>query len=542
MAEDQKKRIAIKEIIKIPLLYLAMGFFWIYFSDRLVSALVTDLEALRIVNTYKGWIYVLITGGILYLLISRQVERIRDRDSEILRSETKYRTLIQQMQLGMALYEGSPGSPVEEYSLIDVNDSHGTMIGLKREDILGHTFGSLFPGIDPDNLLKLQDTAVNGVPTRYESYQERTECFYEVIAFRPREGQLAVILNDTTKRVEAEQKLQYMADHDLLTDLYNRRYFDQQLNEIDLPENLPLTYIVGDINGIKLVNDSFGHATGDEIICRVAAVLRKYSGEEFSYRLGGDEFGILLKGKDEEDGERLTREIKAEIAQIRLGALDVSVSFGYGTKHHPEDSLAEVIKNAEDAMYSRKTYESPGVRGKTIEAIVTTLHEKNKREEEHSRRVSELCEKIGTAMNLSEDDVKQLRMVGLLHDIGKIGIPETVLNKEGSLAPEERLEIQKHPEIGYRILSTVNNLSELAEYVLAHHERIDGKGYPKGLQGDEIPLKACIIGVADAYDAMISYRTYRKSMTKEEAIQELLRCSGTQFRPECVQALIEKVL
>jgi diguanylate cyclase (GGDEF)-like protein len=542
MAEDQKKRIAIKEIIKIPLLYLAMGFFWIYFSDRLVSALVTDLEALRIVNTYKGWIYVLITGGILYLLISRQVEKIRDRDSEILRSETKYRTLIQQMQLGMALYEGSPGSPVEEYSLIDVNDSHGTMIGLKREDILGHTFGSLFPGIDPDNLLKLQDTAVNGVPTRYESYQERTECFYEVIAFRPREGQLAVILNDTTKRVEAEQKLQYMADHDLLTDLYNRRYFDQQLNEIDLPENLPLTYIVGDINGIKLVNDSFGHATGDEIICRVAAVLRKYSGEEFSYRLGGDEFGILLKGKDEEDGERLTREIKAEIAQIRLGALDVSVSFGYGTKHHPEDSLAEVIKNAEDAMYSRKTYESPGVRGKTIEAIVTTLHEKNKREEEHSRRVSELCEKIGTAMNLSEDDVKQLRMVGLLHDIGKIGIPETVLNKEGSLAPEERLEIQKHPEIGYRILSTVNNLSELAEYVLAHHERIDGKGYPKGLQGDEIPLKACIIGVADAYDAMISYRTYRKSMTKEEAIQELLRCSGTQFRPECVQALIEKVL
>lgn len=542
MFERYKKRISVKEIIKIPLLYLAMGFFWIYFSDRLVSALVTDLEALRIINTYKGWIYVLVTGVILYLLISRQVEKIRERDSEILRSETKYRTLIQQMQLGMALYEGSLGSPVEEYSLIDVNDSHGTMMGLKREDILGHTFGSLFSRIDPDNLLKLQDTAVHGAPTRYESFQERTECFYEVIAFRPREGQLAIILNDTTKRVEAEQKLQYMADHDLLTDLYNRRYFDQQLSEIDRPENLPLTYIVGDINGIKLVNDSFGHGTGDEIIRRVADAFQKSCSQENVYRLGGDEFGILLKGKNEEDGERLTREIKAEIAQIRLGALDVSVSFGYGTKYHPEDCLAEVIKSAEDAMYSRKTYESPGVRGKTIEAIVTTLHEKNKREEEHSRRVSELCEKIGRAMDLPEDDVKQLRMVGLLHDIGKIGIPETVLNKEGALAPEERLEIQKHPEIGYRILSTVNSFSELAEYVLAHHERIDGKGYPKGLAGDEIPLKACIIGVADAYDAMISYRTYRKSMTMEEAIAELTQCSGTQFHPECVQALIEKVL
>ncbi len=425
MSEGQKKRITTKEIIKIPLLYLAMGFFWIYFSDRLVSAFVTDLEALRIVNTYKGWIYVFVTGVILYLLIARQYEKLREREGEILRSETKYR---------------------------------------------------------------------------------------------------------------------YIADHDLLTDLYNRHYFVEELRRLDVPENLPLTFIVGDINGIKLVNDSFGHATGDKIIRLVADSLRKCVGDGFVCRLGGDEFGILLKGKNDEYGEELIRRIKTEIAQIRLGALDVSVSFGYGTKHEPEDSMAEMIKKAEDAMYSRKTYESPGVRGKTIEAIVTTLHEKNKREEEHSRRVSELCEKIGRAMELSEDDVKQLRMVGLLHDIGKIGIPETVLNKEGSLAPEERLEIQKHPEIGYRILSTVNSLSELAEYVLAHHERLDGKGYPKGLSGDEIPLKACIIGVADAYDAMISYRTYRKSLTREEAIEELLRCSGTQFHPECVRALIEHVL
>ena len=338
MSEDQKRRIAIKEIIKIPLLYLAMGFFWIYFSDRLVSAIVTDLEALRIVNTYKGWIYVLVTGVILYLLIARQYEKLREREGEILRSETKYR---------------------------------------------------------------------------------------------------------------------YIADHDLLTDLYNRHYFVEELRRLDVPENLPLTFIVGDINGIKLVNDSFGHATGDKIIRLVADSLRKCVGDGFVCRLGGDEFGILLKGKNDEYGEELIRRIKTEIAQIRLGALDVSVSFGYGTKHEPEDSMAEMIKKAEDAMYSRKTYESPGVRGKTIEAIVTTLHEKNKREEEHSRRVSELCEKIGRAMELSEDDVKQLRMVGLLHDIGKIGIPETVLNKEGSLAPEERLEIQKHPECVQALIQKV---------------------------------------------------------------------------------------
>lgn len=542
MSEDQKRRIAIKEIIKIPLLYLAMGFFWIYFSDRLVSALVTDLETLRIINTYKGWIYVLVTGVILYLLIARQYEKLREREGEILRSEAKYRTLIQQMQLGMALYEGKPYSPVDDYVLQEVNDSHGELMALRGKDIIGKSLGTIFPGMKEENRRKLQETVDSGDPIRFDSFQEKSGKFYETIAFRPREGQLAVIINDTTKRVESEKKLQYMADHDLLTDLFNRHYFDYMLKKTDSPDNLPITYIVGDINGIKLVNDSFGYATGDEMIRQVADAFRQSCPDEDVFRLGGDEFAVLMTGKGEQEVKDRIERIKSTISQIRVGALDVSVSFGYRIKSRPEESMAEVIKNAEDAMYSRKTYESPGVRGKTIEAIVTTLHEKNKREEEHSRRVSELCEKIGRAMELSEDDVKQLRMVGLLHDIGKIGIPETVLNKEGSLAPEERLEIQKHPEIGYRILSTVNSLSELAEYVLAHHERLDGKGYPKGLSGDEIPLKACIIGVADAYDAMISYRTYRKSLTREEAIEELLRCSGTQFHPECVRALIEKVL
>ena len=266
---------------------------------------------------------------------------------------------------------------------------------------------------------------------------------------------MAVIINDTTKRVEAEQKLQYMADHDMLTDLYNRHYFDQKLREIDNPENLPLTYIVGDINGIKLVNDSFGYGTGDEIIRSVADAFQQWAPDENVFRIGGNEFAVLMAGKGSEAAEEWIINFKSKISKIRLGALDVSVSFGSGTKYQPEDSMAEVIKRAEDAMYSRKTYESPGVRGKTIEAIVTTLHEKNKREEEHFRRVSELCEKIGRAMELSEDDVKQLRMVGLLHDIGKIGIPETVLNKEGSLAPEERLEIQKHPECVQALIQKV---------------------------------------------------------------------------------------
>jgi len=160
----------------------------------------------------------------------------------------------------------------------------------------------------------------------------------------------------------------------------------------------------------------------------------------------------------------------------------------------------------------------------------------------HSRRVSQLCEQMGEALGLNEDKVKELKAVGLLHDIGKIAIDEAILNKNGTLNEEEWVEVRKHPEIGYRILSTVNNMSEMAEFVLSHHERWDGKGYPQGLSGEQIPLESRIIGIADAYDAMVSERSYKKSLTKEEAIKELTENAGTQFNAECVRVFIEKVL
>lgn len=182
------------------------------------------------------------------------------------------------------------------------------------------------------------------------------------------------------------------------------------------------------------------------------------------------------------------------------------------------------------------------MRGKTVSAIITTLHEKNKREEQHSHRVSTLCENMGKVLGLPEDEIKELKTVGLLHDIGKIAIEENILNKPGRLTVEERQEIEKHPEIGYRILNTVNDMAEMAEYVLAHHERWDGRGYPKGLKGEEIPLQSRIITIADSYDAMISERSYRSALPEEVAIKELKVNAGIQFDPKLISIFIEKVL
>ncbi|MDW2798295.1 HD-GYP domain-containing protein, partial [Clostridium boliviensis] len=220
----------------------------------------------------------------------------------------------------------------------------------------------------------------------------------------------------------------------------------------------------------------------------------------------------------------------------------LSISFGYSIKSSSKDTITEVLKKAEDFMYRKKLMESPSMRGKTIYTIMAALHEKNFREEQHSLRVSELCEKMGKALELQEDDIKELKTVGLLHDIGKVAIEEGILNKNGKLDVNEWGEMKKHPEIGYRILSTVNELSEMADYVLAHHEHWDGSGYPKGLKGGEIPIQSRIIAIADAYDAMISERSYRHALPKEIAVSELQKGAGTQFCKEYVSIFIDKVI
>ena len=352
-----------------------------------------------------------------------------------------------------------------------------------------------------------------------------------------------VTFMDITDRKKAENELLYLSYHDHLTGLYNRRYFEQELKNLDTPENLPLSIIMFDVNGLKLVNDSFGHDLGDVLLKKSAEAIKKACREDdIAARIGGDEFVVLLPKTAASEALQVSNYIKELASNEKVANLELSISYGYDTKKTDKQSIIEIIANAENHMYRHKLYERSSIRSKITDLIMNTLFEKSGREAAHSNRVSIICQSISSKLNMGKDAVNKMKIAGLIHDIGKIGVDERILNKPGSLTAEERGFIERHPEIGWRLLSSTDEFSELAKYVLSHHENWDGTGYPNGLKGETIPLEARIISVADTYDAMTSERSYRKKMSREEAVIELKRCSGTQFDPMIVDVFLNEVL
>lgn len=346
------------------------------------------------------------------------------------------------------------------------------------------------------------------------------------------------------KKISIEnEKNEYLGYHDYLTDLYNRRYFVNAFDKITAKGGAPHGLMMIDINGLKIINDAYGHVLGDEAIRQVADLLMKvFNKSNVVARIGGDEFAILVPRKNAIHLQAYKDKLILLSQKIMIENIPVSLAIGYEILNDNDNDIDQLLSKAEKQLYRHKITVGASIRNHAIKAILSTLTNKYKEEKKHSSHVSYLCKQIGTELGLSKEEVDILELAGMYHDIGKISIPDAILNKPGKLTDVEYDIIKTHTQVGYQILRAADEYSGLAEYALSHHERWDGKGYPKGLKGEEIPLFSRIISVADSFEAMTADRPYRQGMSIDDAIAEIVRCTGSQFDPVISHVFLVKIL
>ena len=352
---------------------------------------------------------------------------------------------------------------------------------------------------------------------------------------------LISVLMDITLEEKYRKHLEFLSFHDGLTSLYNLAFFNEELLRLDSSRKLPISMVMIDVDGLKLFNDTFGHHAGDEMLIKVAKIIQQNCRhEDIIARIGGDEFAIVLPNTTNDKCSEIVQRILTESSNEKVNEINLSLSIGYATKELADQKLEDIMMVADARMYNVKLERRANQRLKMVKTIQNNLFKKADGEQRHSYNVGEIAYKIALSYGLSQKEADKARLAARLHDIGKIIMKKDLLNSNKTkLTNEEWYNIHRHSEIGYAILNASEVYSDVAKYVYYHHEHYDGTGYPKKLMGEEIPLIARIIHVADAIDAMNSNRPYRKALPRETILFELKNC--LQFDSSIVKVAINLI-
>ena len=370
-----------------------------------------------------------------------------------------------------------------------------------------------------------------------KAWNEETISFLQIIV---------VILTNALERSRTEQKFRYMSFHDSLTSLYNRTYFENELKRLQASREYPIAVVCVDVDGLKMVNDMFGHQQGDMVLKKCAKLLQEiFRSTDILARTGGDEFTVILPRTDVQTAKKVIQRIKPAIEiynRKKAGSqLPLSISAGMSVAEDADRDLFAVFKEADDLMYRDKLNKDVTARSQIMRTILAALRERDFMTHGHGQRLEDLCRRLGETAGLSDKQISDLALLAQLHDLGKVGIPDHVLFKTGQLTDGEREIMYSHSEKGYIIAKSSTDLADIADLILKHHEQWDGKGYPLGLEGDKIPIECRILAIVDAYEAMTNHRPYRSVKSHKEAVEELKQCAGTQFDPELVKKFINLI-
>ncbi|NLT12530.1 MAG: diguanylate cyclase [Clostridiaceae bacterium] len=493
---------------------------------------------------------ILIAALSVGLIQSRRTIRQKQKSEQaIQRSEQKYRSLFENAVEGIAVLQDS--------KIQLANAALGRILGRPTKSLSGLGLETWIHEEDVRWVLEYHRMRAKGMKDR------------EKIRFRIRrkDGEMRWVesegiqydwngkpaaLNfflDITENKAAEDRIRFLSYNDQLTGLYNRRFYEEERERIDNEGMLPISVIIGDVNGLKLTNDVFGHVAGDLLLTKAAEALQRHTRKrDVVARIGGDEYAAILPDTTLDEAMKIAEQVKQSFAEEAIFAIRGSISLGVATKVHADQDILAIIDKAEDAMYSEKSNHRKDIKGGLIKNIVDNLHSENPGEKTHAEQVAEICERIARKMGLSEERTKQARRAGAYHNVGRIttennrGQEDTL--HQADLGREETRpvssDIENYPAVGFRVLSVFEETADIAEAVLAQRENWDGSGYAKGQKGKEIPVVARIIRVACDYDDQLTHllgRGYDRIQASRMAISTIDKSSGTLYDPEIIEAL-----
>lgn len=459
-------------------------------------------------------------------------------------SRQQFHSLYSSMAEGVALHEGvrDEEGNLSNYRIVDVNPKYCELTGFNRDEVLGKLATEVYKTEKAPYLDKVTNFILSKESGHFETYFFPLKKYVAISIVPWKENGFAAIFFDISERKQTEQKLLYMSYHDSLTGAYNRAYFESKLKCIG-DSGVRFGLVIADVDELKSTNDMFGHAEGDRLLIKAVNFLRDhFRSDDMIARIGGDEFAVIMENVTHDEVSHICSRLRMKMDKLvsdDTSKFPLQMSLGFAVSIDDTVAAQELFRLADNKMYRDKIHRRVNSRVSIVQTLKQMLTECDYLTDGHGERLQTMVVRLAQKIGWADSNLGDLKLFAQFHDIGKVGIPDSILHKQGPLLPEERSEMNRHCEIGQRIAQSSKDLLPIADWILKHHEYWSGKGYPLGLKGEEIPVECRILAIVDAYDAMTNDRSYRRALSQEEAVAEIERCAGTQFDPSLVRDFIE---